>query len=148
MFEHVIAADISPGNLFRCGEWMEKKGIANVTTLLLTSPYQLGNIAHFDFLYSVIVLQHNAPPVQKILLDKLLPKINSDGCLFQTPDNLPNYSYSATDHLNSTLAVMDSHCLPKPVVLRLLHEHGLQVRDVQMDPWNGNWGSYTYFATR
>jgi len=44
--------------------------------------------------------------------------------------------------------VMDIHCLPKPVVLRLLHENGLQVRDVEMDTWVGAFGSYTYFATK
>ena len=43
---------------------------------------------------------------------------------------------------------MDVHCLPKPVVLRLLHEKGLQVRDVEIDTWVGTFGSYTYFATK
>jgi len=148
-FERVIAVDISPGNLAICQRYMEEFGIDNVQTVLLESPEQLSALGKFDFFYSMIVLQHNPPPIQKVLLENILGNIRyGGGCLFQTCGSLNGYSFNPTNYLATNEEVMDIHCLPKPVVLRLLHENGLQVRDVEMDTWVGAFGSYTYFATK
>jgi SAM-dependent methyltransferase len=148
-FERVIAVDISPGNLAICKQYMEQLGLDNVETVLLESPNQLSTLGDFDFFYSVIVLQHNPPPIQKALLENVLKNIRKGGgCLFQTCGSLRDYSFSPEEYLQTKEQVMDIHCLPKPVVLRLLHKNRLQVRDVEMDPWVDAFGSYTYFATK
>jgi SAM-dependent methyltransferase len=148
-FDRVLAVDISPGNLNICRRYMDKLGIKNVETVLLESPGQLAELGAFDFFYSVIVLQHNPPPIQKSLLENVLKNVRyGGGCLFQTCGSLRGYSFSPEAYLQTKEDVMDIHCLPKPVVLRLLHENRLQVRDVEMDPWVGAFGSYTYFATK
>ena len=148
-FDRVIAADISPGNLALCKLLMKNKGINNVETVLVGSPEELSKLGGFDFFYSVIVLQHNPPPVQKLLLDNILGQIRPGGaCLFQTPSTLPNYSFSAEKYLSSDKQIMDMHCLPKPIVLKLIYDHGLEIRDLQLDNWTGSFGSYTYFATK
>jgi hypothetical protein len=124
-------------------------GMKNVQTILLESPEQLLEFGPVDFFYSVIVLQHNPPPVQKVLLNNILAKVTpGGGCLFQTPANLPNYSFSVEKYLSSDLRVFDMHCLPKAEVLNILHENKLQIRDIEIDPWTGAPGSYTYFATK
>lgn len=127
---------------------MEQAGISKVETMLLDSPETILRIAPFDFFFSLIVLQHNPPPIQKILIENALLKIKGGGCLFQTPDLLPNYTFSAKEFLKSDQQVVDVHCLPKPVVMKLIHDHGLTVRDIQMDSWLGCFGSYTYFAMK
>ena len=148
-FDKVIAVDISPGNLALCERHLAECGVNNVQTVLLTSPEQLLELGKFDFFYSVIVLQHNPPPVQKVLLEYILANIRpGGGCFFQTCGALNSYAFNVDDYLNTEVAEMDVHCLPKPVVLRLLHEKGLQVRDVEIDTWVGTFGSYTYFATK
>ena len=128
---------------------MQELNIANVQTLLLKSPEHIKTMGLFDFFYSVIVLQHNPPPIQKLLLTNTFSQIRAGGaCLFQTPSSLPGYSFSIDDFLDSSAQEMDMHCLPKPIVLQLLSEFGLRIRDVEPDGWTGMVGSYTYFATK
>jgi SAM-dependent methyltransferase len=148
-FDRVIAADISPGNLRICAQRMQHLGLTNVKTELLRSPDEIDALPRFDFFYSVIVLQHNPPPIQKAMLNSILGRIAPGGaCQFQTPDALPNYGFSAEAYLKDRPRVMDMHCLPKTIVLKLLSQHGMQVRDIQLDMWIGCFGSYTYFASK
>jgi 2-polyprenyl-3-methyl-5-hydroxy-6-metoxy-1,4-benzoquinol methylase len=153
-FDSVIAADISPGNLAICRDHISKKNINNVETVLIQSPSDISTTKDFDFFFSLIVLQHNPPPIQKKLLDFSLSRIRSGGfCLFQTPDNFKtsnnsNYSFSASRFLSDTVETMDMHCLPKPAVLDILASHGMKLLDVTPDGWIGQFGSYTYFARK
>jgi 2-polyprenyl-3-methyl-5-hydroxy-6-metoxy-1,4-benzoquinol methylase len=153
-FDSVIAADISPGNLGICRDHLNKSSINNVKTLLMQTPSDISTTKDVDFFFSLIVLQHNPPPVQKKLLDFSLARIRSGGfCLFQTPDNFKasndiNYSFSASRYLRETAVTMDMHCLPKPAVLDILASHGMTLLDVAPDNWIGQFGSYTYFARK
>jgi SAM-dependent methyltransferase len=149
-FARVVAVDISPGNLALCERRMKQLAIHNVETVLLKSPSQLAQLPPFDFFYSIIVLQHNSPPIQKVMLEMILRRLSCGGaCLFQTPDTFHSpYSFSASEYLSSEQKTMDMHCLPKAVVLKLLRDHGVHVLDVQPDPWIGSFGSYTYFAAK
>jgi SAM-dependent methyltransferase len=148
-FDHVIAADISPGNLGLCERYMGELGIRNVRAILIESPNDLRDIGTFDFFYSIIVLQHNPPPVQKMLLNNALALLSEGGgCLFQTPARLPNYTFLSDKYLREEMRLMDMHCLPKAEVLKLIDGNGLKIRDIEMDPWIGTVGSYTYFATK
>jgi len=148
-FESVVAADISPGNLALCEKHMEEAGASNVKPVLLASPYDIDQLGDFDFFYSVISIQHNPPPVQKLLLDKILPKIRvGGGCLFQTPD-APNYTYTQENVENPGTHIMDTHSLPRAVVLRIMQDHGLKIGDVATDGCTGIlFGSFTYFGIR
>jgi 2-polyprenyl-3-methyl-5-hydroxy-6-metoxy-1,4-benzoquinol methylase len=150
IFERVIAVDISPGNLELCKNYLESEGVSNVTTALLKSPDDLANLGKIDFLYSIIVLQHNPPPVQKIILERCLSNLApGGGCLFQTPAAIPGYSFNAEAALAQRDHVMDMHCLPRHSVLKILQDGGMRLLDVTVDHWTGiPLASYTYFAVR
>ncbi len=146
-FERVIAADISPGNIALCKKNLESAGITNVDYLLVDDLADYRAQPEFDFLYSVIVLQHNTPPIQKFILDALLGKVRSGGgCLFQTPASIPGYSFDASQYLTTQDELIEMHALPMTDVLGLLHAHGLKPLQVLLDSWTGSPGSYTYFA--
>lgn len=148
-FETVIAADISPGNLAICKEHMRRNNISNVTTVLLRDPADISRMQYIDFFYSVIVLQHNPPPIQKLLLDLIFSRLSKKGgCLFQTPEAMPGYTFDAARFLAEPDSLIDMHCLPKAAVLDLLRKHALPLRDIAIDNWTGTFGSYTYFAKR
>lgn len=74
LFESVTGLDISPGNLELAGENLRRAGISNVALKQIVSPEQLLSIPDYDFLFSTIVLQHNPPPLQNFILDKLLAR--------------------------------------------------------------------------
>ncbi len=149
-FEHVIAADISSGNLCLCRRHLATIGAHNVETVLFESPSDIAPIPSFDVFVSFIVLQHNPPPVQYYLLDGVLSKINPGGlALFQLPTFIPHYKYSIDDHLHSRQPVMDMHCLPMRFVMELLKKHGFSVLEVLQDYWAGReYYSHTFFAVK
>lgn len=148
-FDEVVAVDISPGNLRLCAEYMKEEGVANVTTALASSMAALEALPEVDFFYSVIVLQHNSPPIQKAMLRILLSKIRPGGAvLFQIPTDIAGYRFSVADYFDSDTPEMEMHALPKPVVLQLIDEAGLIVRDVTPDGYIGEFGSNTFYAVK
>ena len=148
-FDRVIAVDISGGNLQICRDYLAREGVTNVETRLIASPHDLDTIGPIDCFYSIIVLQHNPPPIQKTLLQSILSQLASGGVfLFQTPDTIPNYTFKEKDVVRLAEHVMDMHCLPKVVILKMLTALGLELRDVIIDQWTGAFGSYTYFGQR
>jgi 2-polyprenyl-3-methyl-5-hydroxy-6-metoxy-1,4-benzoquinol methylase len=148
-FESVIGADVSAANLKLCRQRLDREGITNVELIHLRDLAQLADLPGFDVFFSVIVLQHNSPPVQKAMLEAILSKVQpGGGCLFQTLTNPVGYTFEAGSYLDSPVGEMEMHALPQYVVFDLLRRHGLLVREVAMDSWSGLYGSNTFFATR
>lgn len=146
-FDKVIAVDISEGNLRQCGEMAARRGLSNIECHLLRSPEDLSHLPDVDFVYSVIALQHNTPPIQKLMLDMLLSKIkNGGGFLFQTQTFFHNDAFDVEGYLNSPIDVMDVHSLPMHEILRMIENHGLSLREVASDHWTGRHGSHTFFG--
>lgn len=148
-FDKVIAIDISPGNLELCQRYLAEEGVRNVEVRLLRSLNDLVDVGGFDWLFSIIVLQHNSPPIQWQILRALLPKILPSGAfIFQTVSDLPGYSFNAEDYLASDDPVMEIHSLPQSVIFKLIDECGLKLNAVRTDTWTGAYGSYTYEGYR
>jgi|GEM_PF-296275 2-polyprenyl-3-methyl-5-hydroxy-6-metoxy-1,4-benzoquinol methylase len=146
-FDKVIAVDISEGNLGQCREMAARRGLSNIECHLLRSPQDLSHLPDVDFVYSVIALQHNTPPIQKLMLDTLLSKIkNGGGFLFQTQTFFDVDAFDVETYLNSPVDEMDVHSLPMHEILRLIENHGLSIREVAWDFWTGRHGSHTFFG--
>ena len=118
-FEKVIAVDISPGNLALCRRYLDEERVDNVQTLLITEAEDLAALPPFDFLYSVIVLQHNTPPIQYKMLDLLFSRISPGGvCLFQAVADMPGYEFDAESYLITEEPVMEVTACQWPVSCR------------------------------
>ena len=155
IFNKVIAADISSGNLRLCTEILQKKHVENVECVLLRDPHGITEMDPFDLFYSVIVLQHNPPPIQKVLISNALSKLKQGGyCFFQTPDWFDradgngSYRFRVAEFLNDSPMAMDMHCLPKHEVIKILNEYKMKIIDIAPDVCTGLFGSYTYFAVK
>jgi len=148
-FDTVIAIDISPAHLELCESHLNACGIKNVEYMLLKNPENINDVAPYDYFFSMVVLQHNPPPVQKYLLDKLLGKAKKGAsALFQLPTSTPNYSFDVDQYLSSTERYMEMHCLPMHDVFHVLEKNGFSTHEVRMDGWTGQYGSHTFFATK
>lgn len=148
-FDKVIAIDISPGNLRLCEQYLASAGIGNVETLLLQDLDVLAHLGPFDWFYSVIVLQHNPPPIQRMILESLLPQIRSGGgFIFQTISDLPGYEFIAEQYLATEDPVMEIHSLPQRTVFELIDNANLKLNAVRMDAMLQAYGSYTYEGYR
>ena len=149
VFDHVTAYDISPGNLRECEALIKAKGRENITTRLMTDIEDIRQAPGFDVLFSIIVLQHNPPPVQKFILDVLLDKINPGGvAYFQIPTFIPDYSFSVAAYLDDTAREMEMHAVPMHQVLELLRAKGFELREVLQDQFTGMPGSHSFLAVK
>jgi methylase of polypeptide subunit release factors len=145
-FERVLAVDISPGNLALCRSYMDEQGVDNVETVQVSGLEDLADLPDHDLFFSIIVLQHNPPPIQKAMLQSILPK--SGAALFQIPASLPHYRFRAAEHLTASQVEMDMHALPQGVVLTEMKRAGLNVLGLSPDHFTCLPGSFTYFGTR
>ncbi len=148
-FERVIGVDVSPANLEVGRRRLEAHHVRNVELVRAEGLEDLQALPPFDVFFSVIVLQHNSPPVQKAMLEAILPKIRpGGGCLFQTLTRQIGYSFAAAPYLETPVGGMEMHPLPQAAIFDLLRRHQLQLHEVVMDGWAGGYGSYTFFAIR
>jgi len=149
LFELVTGVDISLGNLKLAGEHMRNAGLANVSFKLFGSPEQLASLPAYDFLFSTIVLQHNPPSLQNVILNKLFARLRSGGGAFVLiPTNTPGYNFKIDDYLRGTSPSLEMHDLPMQVVFARLDQHNMVLIEVLADNWTGMVGSHTFFAIK
>jgi SAM-dependent methyltransferase len=152
-FEYVIAADISAPHLALADTYLCSKKLKNVTLLQLRSLVELHNLAPIDIFYSLIVLQHNPPPLIYRMLQLVFSKVRMRGCVyFQVPVAYPNYRFSINEYLSiidNNEGNMEMHALPQVYLFRVLDEHGFRILDLQRDRWTGpGFHSITVFAEK
>jgi 2-polyprenyl-3-methyl-5-hydroxy-6-metoxy-1,4-benzoquinol methylase len=148
-FEQVIAVDVSPGNLQLCKDVLKDRGINNVETRLITDVREVESLPEHDFFYSVIVLQHNPPPIQAFLLDNIFKKLNCGASfLFQVPTHTPGYEHKISEYLDTPEDGIEMHCMPMAKVFDLMNRHQLLPLEVIMDSWTGMYGSHTFFGRK
>lgn len=149
IFEEIVAWDVSSGNLNICKRYAMQEGMSNITAQLVQSYNDFLTVPAHDFFFSIIVLQHNPPPLQSYILDKVLSKTRPGGyCLFQIPTHTPNYSFNVKEFISKPPNLMDMHDLPMQTVFSILDSHNFTPIEVLVDNWTGLYGSHTFFAYR
>jgi SAM-dependent methyltransferase len=131
-FRHVIGADISPSHLALAEQAVRQADCNNIELRLVNRLDALEQLPAFDGFFSMIVLQHNPPPVARWLLLTLLSKLKPGGIgYFQVPTVLPHYSFNAAAYLAElpTHGQMEMHVLPHEVVLATVREAGCELLD-------------------
>lgn len=135
LFPRVIGADISRFHLDVCREELRRNQADNVELLCLTEVGAIRNIPSFDFFVSLIVLQHNPPPVIKLLLEAILRKLNPGGiAIFQVPTYRNGYSFDLANYLHKPTPLhMEMHVLPQQEVFSIITATGCRVVEVRED---------------
>lgn len=151
-FKRVVTSDISHPHLRIASEHLQSKGVENVALIQLKSLDTLENIEPFDVFYSLIVLQHNPPPLIYRILQLILSKARIGGYVyFQVPVARPDYSFSITDYLAAIErgeGTLEMHVLPQVYLFRLLDEYGFCILNLQRDNWSAMYHSVTVFGER
>lgn len=139
-FTRMIACDVSRAHLEVARSQLDERGIRNVELIQLDHPDGIDNLPHADLVYSVIVLQHNPPPVIEQQLRQLLGRLNPNGvAVLQVPTYAAGYSFSISDYLSNVDAAsgMEMHLLPQARVFRAADDAGCVVLEVFEDNWTG-----------
>jgi SAM-dependent methyltransferase len=153
-FRHVLAFDISEPHLEAARERLGRQGIKNVDFVLVRGSADLRMLAEVDLFYSVIVLQHNPPPIMTDILAGAFAGLKNGGCcLFQIPTFSANYSFSMKSYQKNLTAKkkMEMHCLPQRTVFDLARQHEVFPVEIQPDDVTGNqsrWISNTFLMRK
>ena len=136
--EQVVGVDISPPHLRLASERAAQRGIANVDFVAIDAPSDLDRLSGFDLIVSLIVLQHNPPPVMAVLLDKLLRALAPGGAaVIQMPTYLRNYRFSVADYLSTAQPAMEMNALPQPAIFAIAARAGCHPLEVREDDYIG-----------
>lgn len=148
-YDRVIAVDISPKNIEIGKRLAEQKGIKNIEFYLLNELEDLQKLPKFEILFSMIALQHNPPPIQRLILEILLSKIYpGGGAIFQTLTHKSNYKFSLSQYLKSSPSGMEMHCLPMSEIFRIFRAENIITQEVIGDNWTGDLGSHTFYGLK
>ena len=139
-FEKVHAYDISLPHLQTAEDYLNKENVANVAFNHLKRVSDIQSLPKVDVSYSMIVLQHNPPPVIAFMVEALICSLNPGGvAFFQVPTYRRGYAFSLTEYLSEDAAKggMEMHVLPQSKVFEIAQRAGGRVLEVIDDTWTG-----------
>lgn len=148
-FDSYLGVDISPSHLATASSQLAARGVANARFERLDR--FLDGAETFDCLFSLIVLQHNPPPIICSLLRALLERLRPGGvAYFQIPRVLFGYNYSVAEHLGRLdIDVMEMHAVPQKDIFRIIRDTGCEVLEALPDGKAGVIGlSSTYLVAK
>lgn len=149
-FSHYVGVDISAPHLALAEQRLALLGRTNTRLLLLTE--FLDETPSYDCLYSILVLQHNPPPVMSALLTQLLSGLAAGGiAYFQLPCAIMGYAFEAAPYIaaSNDVGSMEMHVLPQQHVFNLLRESDCELIEVLQDGKIGPIGrSFTFVAQK
>ena len=135
-FNRVVGVDISHGHLEAARQACRAFGKTNIELVHLARIEAIRDLPKVDCLYTIIVLQHNPPPVIKVMLEGLLDRVNQGGiAYFQVPVLAPGYQYHVAEHLRQGGEDIEQHAIPQRVVFEVLSALGYELLEVLPDTW-------------
>lgn len=135
-FGHVHAYDISTSHLEAARRYIEAKHIPNVTFHLVEQRSDLASLTGFDFFVSLIVLQHNPPPVIMDILERAFGGLNRNGlAVFQVPVYHRDYGFDEDSYWAKVAQrrEMEMHFVPQRAILTLADRCGMVALEVRND---------------
>ena len=136
-FETVIGYDISSAHLRVARDYLDQNGIGNVRLEHLTKLDDLRSLPKVDAAFTVVVLQHNPPPVIKMMIEELIRALNPGGvALFQVPTYRVGYRFNLAEYLAQDALgneVMEMHVLPQEVIFDVVEREGARLVEVIED---------------
>ena len=144
-FDEVEGIDISRNHLEIARKSIAEDGLAHVDFRHVNDPAELTELPQTDFIFSVMVLQHNPPPIIAILLENLLNSLAPNGVAFiQIPTYKRTYSFEVDTYIESSLFEEDElemHYLPQSEVFEIIDKSDCSLIEVIEDNYIGRRGN-------
>ena len=121
-FATVLGVDISTAHLALAKRAIGRFRKDNIALRHVNTIEALGELPAFDVLFSIIVLQHNPPPVIALILRRLLARMAPGGiAYFQLPTYMVGYAFDVDAYLagRQSLDIPEMHVLGQAQLLRL-----------------------------
>jgi 2-polyprenyl-3-methyl-5-hydroxy-6-metoxy-1,4-benzoquinol methylase len=149
-FDSIYAYDVSKNYLKIAQKYLKNEKISNVHFSQLTSIDDLKAFPNVDLIYSVIVLQHNPPPIIHRIIVQFMKALNPGGvAFFQLPTYKEGYRFLVEEYLGeeSPQAEMEMHVLPQHAVFEIVREGNGRLLEVVED-FSTSWGLSNTFLVQ
>jgi SAM-dependent methyltransferase len=139
IFRRLVAVDISDAHLAEARARFDLEGIGGTTFVHATGIDHLPELGRFGAVFSIIVLQHNPPPVMARLLAHLLNAVKPGGVAFlQIATYCVGYRFDVEAYLASPEGEgMEVHFLPQRDVFRIVREAKCDLIEIREDGYLG-----------
>ena len=141
-FRDVLACDISASHLSLAKQInADAAKFTQIQWRQLKSPNEIAGLPPFDLFFSVIVLQHNPPPVIAMLLDQIASRLRMGGvAYFQIPTYQRDYYFDPEQYLRLRAGSdgIEMHMLPQTEVFRIFLKHGCMPLEIYEDELSGS----------
>jgi 2-polyprenyl-3-methyl-5-hydroxy-6-metoxy-1,4-benzoquinol methylase len=148
----VMGVDVSEGHLRLAEEQRIQDNARNVSFSNIRAVEDIDALPTFDMLLTLIVLQHNPPPIIRTILDRLLSRLNAGGiAVFQVPTFRADYRFSVSKYLAGPPSTdMEMHPLPQRHIHDLLDQHSCRLIEVRDDAlaWRRDMVSQTFLVKK
>jgi SAM-dependent methyltransferase len=153
-FSKVLAFDVSASHLRAAQERIRSEHINNVEFVMLAEPSDLDRLKDIDLFFSLMVLQHNPPPIIADILEHACRGLNPDGiAFFQVPIYALNYTFIAEDYFEESYkkTEMEMHFIPQIEIFKIFQKLDIVPLEVLQDGLVGNydrWISNTFLVRK
>lgn len=138
-FQHIIGVDISSPHLLIAKNYADKHGIHNTQWQLIDSIDAIQSLPKVDFVNSLIVLQHNPPPVMATVLHRLLDRLNPGGAAYiQVPTYIAGYRFSTREYFQTDQPAMEMNYLPQHEIFQVAYAEECIPLEIREDAWTGD----------
>lgn len=149
--KHVIGVDISTSHLQEAQKNIDSLEIGNVSLNHIKNISDISRLHKVDLVYSLIVLQHNPPPVMREILIALCQRVAPGGYLFvQLPTYRKNYHYNVESDLDRSADKMEMHILPQAEVFKVFEQESMSLLEITEDwaPWALDFTSHCFLSKK
>jgi SAM-dependent methyltransferase len=133
-FHRLDCIDISKSHLDIARSFLTQTE-TNINFLELDN-YDIDNkIENIDFLYSILTLQHNPPPLALFLLRSLLGKLNSGGIAYiQLPSYIDGYLFGTSRYMaDDTKNSIEMHLIPQDIIFKTISDCNCLCLEIRED---------------
>lgn len=143
-FRKVVAVDISKGNLEIARQYIKNK---NVDFQQIFAVEDYNNLPSVDVIYSIIVLQHNCPPVIEYMLDAMFGRLKENGAaIFQVPTYKKGYTFEYEKYVKEIMGKgMEMHLLPQKRIFEIAYKNHCVPMEVYPSNSTGSADNSTIF---
>jgi 2-polyprenyl-3-methyl-5-hydroxy-6-metoxy-1,4-benzoquinol methylase len=139
-FNNVVAVDISATHLALAEKHAREDGVQGIEWTHLVSVDALDTLPQVDAIFSLIVLQHNPPPVINRIVRQFARILKPGGiAYFQVPTYRLGYTFDLQGYLDSAIEQggMEMHVYPQCRVLRHFTDTGAELVEIMEDGMTG-----------
>ena len=137
-FDAVWGYDISRSHLNIAKRYLNEAGVTNVSFQHIGEPHDIENLPKVDVIYSVIVLQHNPPPIIQLIIREMIRALNPGGiAFFQVPTYRMGYRFSLQEYFDSEgdSNQIEMHVFPQNEIFNIISRERGQLIEVLEDKW-------------